>query len=178
MTLQFSGSGNPVTVDGTNYGLYPTIMTAQNTTSGTAFDFGGIPSWVRRITVMCSNVLASTTSNYIVQAGTSGGIVTTGYTSVAYEVVSAGGVGSLLSDGWNVQKTNANQVFQGMIILTLLDPSTNTWTGTTVATSTGVLAAMVGTAYISLSGALTQIRYTTTAAGGTFSAGKINVMYE
>ncbi|MCV5968511.1 hypothetical protein, partial [Lactococcus petauri] len=34
----------------------PILATAQNTTSGTLFDFTGIPSWVKRITVMLNGV--------------------------------------------------------------------------------------------------------------------------
>ena len=65
MTVQFSGSGNPVTVDGTNYGFYPTLMTAQNTTSGTSIDFTGIPSWVKRITVMFQGVSTTGSSQVL-----------------------------------------------------------------------------------------------------------------
>jgi hypothetical protein len=44
--------------------------TAQASTSGTSIDFTGLPSWVRRITVMFNGMSTSGTSNLQVQLGT------------------------------------------------------------------------------------------------------------
>jgi hypothetical protein len=53
------------------------------TTSGAAIDFTGIPSWVRRVTLMMDGVSTNGTSPLLVQIGTSGGIENTGYASGA-----------------------------------------------------------------------------------------------
>jgi hypothetical protein len=57
------------------------VGTAQNSTSGTSIDFTGIPSWVKRVTVMFQGVSTSGTSAVDVRLGTSGGIQATGYTN-------------------------------------------------------------------------------------------------
>ena len=58
-----------------------TLATAQNTTSGTAIDFTGIPSWAKQITIAFDGVSTTGVNGYLVQIGTSGGIETTGYAS-------------------------------------------------------------------------------------------------
>ena len=45
--------------------------------SGTSVDFTGLPSWIKRITVMFQGVSTSGTSNLVVRAGTSAGIDST-----------------------------------------------------------------------------------------------------
>src|SRR3990167_6478732 len=64
-------------------GLAITLGTEQASTSGTAIDFTGIPSGVKRITVMLFGVSTNSTSNYLIQIGDSGGIETSGYVSSA-----------------------------------------------------------------------------------------------
>lgn len=49
------------------------------TASGTAVDFTGIPSWVRRVTVCLDGVSLSGTDFLLLQIGDAGGIETTGY---------------------------------------------------------------------------------------------------
>ena len=56
-----------------------TSGTAQASTSGTAIDFTGIPSWAKRITVMFNGVSTNGTSNPQIQLG-SGSPTTSGYT--------------------------------------------------------------------------------------------------
>ena len=56
--------------------------TAVASTSGTSIDFTGIPSWVKRVTVMFDGVSTNGTSNIIIQSG-AGSIENTGYTSVS-----------------------------------------------------------------------------------------------
>ena len=73
-TLQANG------VSGTIYPL--TLMTAQASTSGTFVDFTGIPSWVRRITVMFNGVSTNGSSLPIIQLG-AGSITSSGYVSTA-----------------------------------------------------------------------------------------------
>lgn len=48
------------------------LETAQATTSGTSVDFTGIPSWVKKITVMFNGVSTSGTSRFLIQLGDSG----------------------------------------------------------------------------------------------------------
>ena len=89
-----TGVTNPSLVQGTNVtitGTWPnqtinstasggggTFGTPQ-TATGTAVTFTGIPSSARRITLMFSNINTNGTSIPIVQIGTAGGFITTGY---------------------------------------------------------------------------------------------------
>lgn len=66
-----------------------TSGTAQATTSGTQFDFTGIPSSVKSIRVMLSGVSLSGSDNVLIQIGDAGGIETTGYNSTS-EYAAAG----------------------------------------------------------------------------------------
>ena len=63
-----AGTGN-VVVNGINSAIVS--GTAQASTSGTSIDFTGIPSWVKRITVMLKGVSTSATSQPIIQLGSS-----------------------------------------------------------------------------------------------------------
>jgi hypothetical protein len=80
-----STSGNVLTSNGTTWQSAQlnrlTSGTAQASTSGTAINFTGIPSWVKRITVMFSGVSTNGTSHLLVQIGDSAGVENTGYVS-------------------------------------------------------------------------------------------------
>lgn len=67
-------------VDATNLGW--TYATAQATTSGTSFDFFGIPSGVNEVTILFNSVSLDGSDDILVQVGqSSGGMLTTGYKS-------------------------------------------------------------------------------------------------
>jgi hypothetical protein len=141
--------------------------------SGTSIDFTGLPSWVKRITVMFSGVSTNGNSNYLLRLGTSSGFVTTGYTSSAFgnaNVIDNNTTGFLLHNS-----NNSTYLSDGAIVLCLVDAATYKWV------SSGILAASTASAYsggaITLTGALTQIRITSLTPD-TFDAGSINIIYE
>lgn len=152
-----------------------TLATAV-TASGTSVDFTGIPSWVKRITVMFNGVSTNGTSAYLIQLGDSGGIETTGYLgSTAYV---GAGTGNILGASGIVAYSFGNA---GSLVVTAIQICTmgsNTWVGTGVA-GNGSFAYQSLTAYSkTLSGTLTQVRITTSNGIDTFDAGTINIMYE
>lgn len=154
--------------------------TAQASTSGTSIDFTGIPSWVKRITVMLSGVSTSSTSNLLLQIGNTS-IVTTGYDSAAYSSNSsntASTAGFLLTAG-NVV---AACVYSGSIVLALTNSSTNLWVSSGVLTQSTVPASNgsgnVTAGNKALSGTLDRVRITTVNGTDTFDAGSINILYE
>ena len=57
--------------------------TAVASTSGTSIDFTGIPSWVKRVTIIFNGVSLSSTSSLLIQLGTSGGVDTSSYVSTS-----------------------------------------------------------------------------------------------
>ena len=153
-----------------------TSGTAQASTSGTSIDFTGIPSWVKRITVMFNGVSTNGVSLFLIQIG-SGSVVTTGYQSSGSGITS--GVGTATSTiGFVIgNATTAAGLHNGQAILSLL--STNTWVGNGAFYYQGNAQTNL-TAGVSpaLAGALDRVRITTTNGTDTFDAGSINIMYE
>ena len=154
-------------------------MTAQGA-SGTAVDFTGIPSGVKRITVMLSGISTNSTSLKQIQLGTSGGIQTSGYiTFASYAGVSTGGAsatsGFLIENG---SGGNTNALY-GNVVITLLDSATGTWTySTTLGFSSGGNYTFQAGGTKTLSGTLDRVRITTVNGTDTFDAGSINILYE
>ena len=177
-----STSGNVLTSDGTSWtsvaGAYPlTSGTAVASTSGTSIDFTGIPSWVKRITVMFNGVSLSGGAFPLVQLGDSDGVETSGYLSYSsFCGTSQGGTSSTAGFIFN-SSTSANLMYCH-IIITLL--GSNTW----VASSAGGLLAggspfsLVGGGNKTLSDVLDRVRITTSNGTDTFDAGSINILYE
>jgi hypothetical protein len=157
-----------------------TLATAQNTTSGTAIDFTGIPSWVKRVTVMFNGVSTSGTSNLRLRLGTSGGLQATGYAGSTSFAGGGGAGGAFYSVGFD-SLSEGTVALERHGALVLLNISGNTWTvcgsyGSTSATTTAVIWTFCGS--VTLSGTLDRIRLTTVNGTDTFDAGNVNIMYE
>jgi len=153
-----------------------TSGTAQNSTSGTSITFTGIPSWVKRITVMFNGVSTSGTANYLFQTG-SGSITSSGYASCSGVIYGTTPVTSTSTSGFVLDSTLAANVFSGSLILTTL--GSNIWV------ANGVFSNIVGTAQaltvagtVTLSGVLDRVNITTVNGTDTFDAGSINILYE
>lgn len=150
--------------------------TAQTTTSGTSFDFTGIPAGVKRVTVSFYNVSLSGSDDILVQLGDSGGIEATGYISACSGTDgSTGGVASSTS-GLIIAITDASRAFSGSVVITLVDASTYTFSSTVCGKITSGLVVMGG-GEKSLSAELDRIRITRTGSD-TFDLGKVNILYE
>jgi len=86
-----------------------TSATAKASTSGTSIDFTGIPSWVKRITVMFSGVNTTVGAQIVVQLGTGGSPTTSGYQSTAgTRAVEVGSTTSLILTGARSMSTKPN----------------------------------------------------------------------
>jgi hypothetical protein len=165
------GTGT-VVVNNVNSAIVSSTSVAS--TSGTSIDFTGIPSWVKRITVMFNGVSLSSTGLLAIQIGSAGGIETTGYV----------GCGWLASSSYVhnstrfvlIGTTNAAINYSGIITLALV--SGNTWveSGTLGGNASNYFGASGGVK--TLSDTLTQIRITSTTGTDTFDAGTINILYE
>jgi hypothetical protein len=156
-----------------------TAGTSVASTSGTSIDFTGIPSWVKRVTVMFDGVSTNGSSNPLIQIG-DGSIQSSGYSSGSRDTTSttAGG-GSGSTAGLILASAGDGNVFTGHIVLTLV--SSNTWCGShnIYLTISGSHYSLVGAGISpALSGALDRIRLTTVNGTDTFDAGSINILYE
>ena len=151
------------------------LGTAQNSTSGTAIDFTGIPSWAKRITVMLNSVSTNGSSNPIIQIG-SGSIQTTGYASNGSN--QAGNVTATISNGFLFSvNTVAASSISGISTIILL--GSNVYVQSSLVASidaTGALRTAAGN--VTLSGTLDRVRITTVNGTDTFDAGSVNILYE
>ena len=144
------------------------------TASGTAVDFTGIPSWVKRITVVFNGISLVGNADFIIRLG-SGSLVTSGYTSNGYRITPTA-AGSTSTAGLLVMTYAASALARGHYTLILQNPSTNTWVGSGQFVGTDIVSMFTGT--ITLSGAVDRLRVTTSGGTDTFDAGTINIMYE
>ena len=153
-----------------------TLGTAVASTSGTSIDFTGIPSTVKRITVMFSGVSTNGTSDLIVQIGANS-FTTSGYSSyTGYVVNDANANSRSITTGFGIYNGNAaNTQFGNMIITNI---TSNTWVSSYSGGTVGGSAIIVGGGSVALSGTLDRVRLTTVNGTDTFDAGTINIMYE
>jgi len=157
-------------------GTLITSGTSQATTSGTAFDFTSIPSWVKRVTVMFDSVSLSGTDSVIVQLGYSGGFESTGYVSASTGTTGASGGTLSSTSGFVVRFTAAAASTSGHMIITNI--SGNKWVSSHTVTYDGSTASTFGGGVKTISGGvLTQVRITRISTD-TFDAGSINILYE
>ncbi len=153
--------------------------TVVNTTTGTAIDFTGIPSWAKKISVMFNSVGTNGSSNLILRIGSSTVDVTSTYVGVGgYTGNTNNCAGYIDTTGFQVTGVNSSSfTFSG--ILTLLNLSSYVYC------LNGNLACPISYAYNhlsagtkTLSGPLDRIRITTINGTDIFNAGQINIMYE
>jgi hypothetical protein len=152
-----------------------TLATAQNSTSGTSIDFTGIPSWVKRVTVMFNGVSLSGAANGIVQLGT-GSFETTGYLSGATIQYVGTIEAANATNGLLVPMAQAPRVCHGALVLNHVGG--NLWVsfgsfGFSNAAGSGTTGGSK-----TLSGTLDRVRITTVNGTDTFDAGSINILYE
>jgi hypothetical protein len=168
----------PFSTDGSTWTSTQKIVlgTAVASTSGTSIDFTGIPSWVKRVTVMLNGVSTNGTNGMLLQIG-AGSVTATGYSSIVGVTTTSGsaGGGTSTSAFYLAPNITAATTLIGSVIISLL--GSNTWVcqGATYsrADSANTLAGSV-----TLSGALDRVRITTAGGTDTFDAGTLNIFYE
>jgi len=154
-----------------------TSGTAATPSAVTFTDFTGIPSWVKRITVMFKEVSTNGTSGTLIQLGTSGGVVSSGYVSDSVGTGSGGTGGDSYTTGFGIRNDSVSYVFSGHMVITLL--GSNIWISShtgKVRESTAVV--VLGGGSVTLGGTLDRVRFTSVNGTDTFDAGSINILYE
>lgn len=151
-----------------------TSGTAVASTSGTSIDFTGIPSWVKRITVMFNGVSTNGTSNIQVQIG-AGSVTSTGYISTSMYTSNAALQVASATTGFVLGQITAASTLSGLIYIDTL--GSNVWVASGhLKTSTTTTSSTAGD--ITLGGTLDRVRITTANGTDTFDAGSINILYE
>lgn len=169
-------AGTFTTVTDATGTLRPSVRgTAVATTSGTSVTFTGIPSWAKRIHMLLTGV-SNDGTDLLVQLGTSGGIVSTGYVGTSVSPIGATATDSLSSTaGFPVFVGGGGDVLSGEITVTNTDGNNWVASGAGKRTTSG---AFVSGGNVSLAAVLTQIRLTSTNGTAAFDAGSVNIVYE
>jgi hypothetical protein len=150
--------------------------TAVASTSGTSIDFTSIPSWAKRITVVMRGVSLSGTSNLLIQLGTSGGVVASGYVSAEGHIsgTTTNNLGAI-TNGFVAVTGGATGLISGKLTVELL--STNVYVGTAVFKAAPTIMGFLA-GDVDLGGVLDRVRITSTNGTDTFDAGSVNIIYE
>lgn len=152
-----------------------TSGTAVASTSGTSINFTGIPSWVKRITVMFQGVSTNGTSIVQVQIG-AGSITTSGYISTGIYTGGSGAATAQSTTGFVFSDANtAAMIRSGHMVLTAF--GSNTWIMSSIHKGDPSTAGY-SAGDITLGGTLDRVRITTVNGTDTFDAGSVNIMYE
>ena len=173
-------SGNALVSDGTTWTSAKQTLTsgtAQATTSGTSFTFTGIPSWVKRITVIFNGVSTNGSSLLLVQIG-SGSVTTSGYTSQSTATGTVGTGSATSTAGFIMEANSAAETRYGHMVITLISGNiyVSSHSGMSNATSNG--QAIIGGGGVTLGGTLDRVVLTTVNGTDTFDAGSVNIIYE
>lgn len=170
-------AGTFTTISDSNGQIFPLIASASTaTTSGTSFDFTGIPSWAKRVILTFNEVSLDGTDDMLVRLGTSGGMVSSGYVSTG--VAAIGGSSSQSANntsGFIVRVNNAARAVSAHMVFVKVG-SSDTWISSHFGKA-DTDRAVLGGGSITLSGTLTQLRLTRTGTNN-FDAGSISIQYE
>jgi hypothetical protein len=155
----------------------PLISSTAQSLSGATVSFTGIPSWAKRITIMCTGLSTNGTAPPLIQLGYGATTYATSGYSGATDMFQSTPSASLISAGINLTGGTAVAAdsYQGCLTLTLM--TGNTWVGTFVGSQTNAARLCFTSASIGLPATLTAIRF---YINGTqvFDAGSANIMYE
>ncbi len=171
--VKLDGTAKLPAVDGSQLTNTSTLVTGTTvaTTSGTAIDFTGIPSTAKRISVIFRGVSSSgSDTGVLVQLGTSGGLVTSGYLSTSHY----GSGGSSDATGFYMYGIESGNILSG--IMTIAHMGSNIYVNAHSGkynTSNG----MFGGGDVSVGGTVDRLRIKQ-SSGGAFDAGSVNIMYE
>lgn len=150
--------------------------TAVNSTSGTAIDFTGIPSWAKRITVMFNGVSTSGTANMLMQIG-SGSVTTSGYSSSGANF-SGGTVNSSTAGFILLTNVLSTTLYSGSATILLFSGNSYVATSTIGSNSSANSGGGYAGGTVTLGGVMDRVRITTATGTDTFDAGSINILYE
>ena len=173
------------TADGSVWSSTQKIVqsSVQTPSAVTSVSFTGIPSWVKRITILMNALSTSGTSDLSVRIG-SGSFVTSGYVGSSAFIAQNSGAsgGAAATTAFTVGGYSVNTCTISGVI-TLYNITGNIWNYACTATRNGGTTAQNGvqtTVYIplSLAGVLDRVQLLAVNTTDTFDAGSVNILYE
>jgi hypothetical protein len=163
--------------------IAPTLFVehgSQASTSGTAINFTGIPTWAKEVTMVLAGVSTTGTSRLQLQVGDtgSGSYLITGYNSHSSGIVTAGAQGTVAStDAINLYTASAAAaVWSGEITLRRVSAASGIWQYSGVLNRTDNVGMYFVNGTVQISGSLDKVRLTP-AGADSFDAGLINVTW-
>ena len=159
-----------------------TLGTEVASTSGTAVTFTGIASGTKRITINLVGVSQGSASQTLqLQIGDSGGVETSGYTSIRHGVADESvSTTTRATDCYGIffqTGLQAADVVDGVVELMLEDSSGFQWNCWSMVGKTNADAMFIQVGTKALSAELTQLKMFTNG-GATFDLGAVNIMTE
>ena len=151
---------------------FATIAAEQATTSGTQFDFTGIPSGVTEISVLLDGVSLSGTDHILVQIGDAGGVETGSYDSGSNDTAAL----VTSTNGYIIKLGGGGTLLDGSLTLRLMNTSTNKWVASGASRGPGGGLVAMSSGIKSLSAVLDRVRITRTGTD-TFDAGAVSISY-
>lgn len=146
------------------------------TTSGTAVDITGFPSWARIIILSFAGISTNGTSLLELRIG-SGSVDSTGYDSVASFGVAGGQFVSSTSGFVLTPSTAASAAALQNGSIILFNSSGNVWQSQSNISAASSVVCSAGSGLKSLGGTLDRVRLTTQGGTDTFDAGSITPLY-
>ena len=169
-----------IVLDGSNLTTTGVInsATAVASTSGTNIDFTGLPSGLKRITVMLSGVSTSGTSDVIIQIG-AGSIETTSYAGLTNRQTGGGNTITSFTTGFNIDGGLGDATALRRGFFTIDSIGSNTWLLSGGMSNIGAANSLCFTnGNKTVSSTLDRVRITTAGGTDTFDAGSVNILYE
>ena len=155
-----------------------TLAAAQATTSGTQFDFTGLPAGINELVVHFNGVSLSGTDQFLVQLGTSSGVETASYVSAgnALNTVGLGNFPTTSVAGFVIPTIGIVWAFNGQMFIRRM--SGNTWNASLGGSGAapGDFSVYYGGGIKTLAGTLDRVRLTRTGSS-TFDAGAVSISY-
>ena len=169
-----------VTISGSQVAAANRLINAYSggAVSGSAVEFAGLPSWVKRITVMLDSVSLSGGDNLLLQLGNSSAYVTSGYTGSYVYLVNGGAISvTANSTSFTVGTYAASSAITLSGIITITNVTSNTWAMSSDIGFQNYGAFMSCAGSLAGAGTLTRIKLIPSGSN-TFDAGTANILYE
>jgi hypothetical protein len=174
MAVTIDGSASVTINSGAILGI--TSGTAVASTSGTSIDFTGLPSWIKRITVMFQGVSTNGTSNLRIQIG-GGSVETSGYAGSTFGSAVTSVTNASFTSGFDFNDgASAASTRSGSLVI--LNISSNLWVATGIIGQTDQARTSFTSGNKTTAATLDRVRITTANGTDTFDAGTVNILYE